>query len=164
MPRRRAIPLVIVALVVLLFLLVPGSAAFLVDLWFFREIGYQVVFTKEISTRFFVLLGAGGVAALVLYLNLALAQRGLVPDPIVFRLSPSSTGIDLTRVLRRLSYPVALVLGLLFGLAASRPWDVVLRALNGTSFGVADPVFGRDVGYYVFTLPGWARCSGSCRA
>ena len=26
--------------------------------------------------------------------------------------------------------------------------------LNATPFGIADPVFGRDIGYYVFTLPG----------
>jgi len=150
----------VIAFLVVLFLLIPGSVGFLVDLWFFRDIGYQIVYTKEISTRFLVFLGAGGVTTLVLYLNLALAQRGVVPDPIVFRLAPSAPGVDLTRVLRRLALPVAVVFGLLFGLGASPSWELVLRVLYGTSFGVADPVFARDVGYYVFTLPGIAALIG----
>jgi hypothetical protein len=32
-------------------------------------------------------------------------------------------------------------------------WDVALRAVYGVPFGIADPVFGRDVGFYIFTLP-----------
>ncbi len=160
MARRRIFPLVVIAFLVLFFLLIPGSVSFLVDLWFFRDIGYQIVYTKEISTRFFVFLGAGGLTALVLYLNLALAQRGLVPDPIVLRLARTSPGLDVTQILRKLSFPVAIVFGLLFGLGASSSWELVLRALNGTPFGVADPVFGRDVGYYVFSLPGIAALLG----
>src|SRR5690606_36357951 len=36
---------------------------------------------------------------------------------------------------------------------AAGNWLPMLRALNAVPFGVADPVFGRDVGFYVFTLP-----------
>jgi len=32
-------------------------------------------------------------------------------------------------------------------------WDVTLQALNRTAFGTVDPVFSRDIGFYVFTLP-----------
>src|SRR2546430_13351111 len=42
---------------------------------------------------------------------------------------------------------------LLFGLGAAGGWLGVLQLLHRTSFGVTDPVFGRDVGYYVFTVP-----------
>src|SRR5206468_3561387 len=38
-------------------------------------------------------------------------------------------------------------------LAVSSGWMPVLQFLNQTAFGVTDPVFGRDLGYYVFTLP-----------
>ena len=56
-------------------------------------------------------------------------------------------------MLRRLALPAALGLALLFGLGAAGGWLSVLRFLHRTPFGVADPVFGRDIGYYVFTLP-----------
>src|SRR4029077_3366639 len=38
-----------------------------------------------------------------------------------------------------------------------------LQALNRTAFGVSDPVFGREVGYYVFALPAIASLIGMLR-
>jgi hypothetical protein len=49
-----------------------------------------------------------------------------------------------------------------FGLAGGDQWDQLLRWLNAVPFGVTDPLFGRDIGFYFFTLPvlefarGWA--------
>src|SRR6185503_4587851 len=56
-------------------------------------------------------------------------------------------------LVRRLALPTALAFGLFFGLAVSTGWMPVLQFLHQTPFGVTDPVFGRDVAYYVFTLP-----------
>ena len=151
MPRRVIAVLIVAALLTVL--AVPGSAALLADLWFFREIGYELVFTKEISTQFLILTAVGGVAATVLYFNLRIAQRGLVPNPIVIRTGTQSVGVDVTGLLQRLSLPVGLGFGLFIGLGAMSAWSTALRAINWTPFGIADPVFGRDVGYYVFLLP-----------
>src|SRR5258706_6352493 len=55
-----------------------------------------------------------------------------------------------------------LVPAFFFGLAGSAQWDPLLRWLNAVPFGATDPVFGRDIGFYFFTLPvldfvrGWA--------
>ena len=89
----------------------------------------------------------------VLYLNLRIAQRGIVLHPVIVQVGPDLPQLDVTRALRRLTLPAALVLGLLAGLAATPLWEVVLQALNGTPFGTVDPVFSRDIGFYVFTLP-----------
>jgi hypothetical protein len=61
--------------------------------------------------------------------------------------------INLTLLIRRLTLPFAIVTGLTVGLAASASWDTTLQFLHATKFGTADPIWGRDVGYYVFTLP-----------
>jgi len=132
----------------------PTSYVLITDWWWFREIGYQVVFTRELTTQLLLFLAAGGLTAGVLYLNLRAAQRGIVPDPVVLRIGPTAPRLDVTAVLRRLSLPVAVVLGLLAGFAATPAWDLVLRAIYGTSFGIADPIFSHDIGFYVFTLPG----------
>jgi uncharacterized membrane protein (UPF0182 family) len=49
--------------------------------------------------------------------------------------------------------PLLLVPAFFFGLAGGDEWDNLLRWLNGVSFGATDPVFGRDIGFYFFTLP-----------
>src|SRR5213079_2222414 len=40
-----------------------------------------------------------------------------------------------------------------FGIAGGDEWDPLLRWLNQVPFGQTDPVFGRDIGFYFFTLP-----------
>ncbi|HVL16391.1 MAG TPA: UPF0182 family protein [Gemmatimonadales bacterium] len=150
--RSRLTRILLLAFLLVAFVL-PASYGLITDWWWFGEIGYQVVFTRELTTRVLLFLGAGGLTAGVLYLNLRAGQRGLVPNPIVLRISPTAPHLNVTAALRRLSLPVAVVMGLLSGLAATSAWDVVLRAIYATPFGIADPVFSRDVGFYVFTLP-----------
>ena len=48
---------------------------------------------------------------------------------------------------------VIVVASLIFGGVAAGGWDVVLGFINATSFGVEDAQFGRDVSFYVFSLP-----------
>jgi uncharacterized protein len=154
-PRRPLPPLLLVAVVAMLLLLFfPTLPGFLIDWWWFQEIGYQVVFLRELTTRVLLFLAAGGLAAAALFLNLRVAQRGLVPYPLVLQLGQSAPRVDITATLRRLSTPVSLVLGLFAGLALAPAWALVLRAIYRTPFGISDPVFSRDIGFYVFTLPG----------
>jgi len=138
----------------------PSLISLLVDWWWFQEIGYQVVYTRELTTRVLLFLVVGGLTAGLLYLNLRIAQRGLVPYPVVLRFVQSAPRVDITRPLRRLSLPVSLFLGLLAGLAATPAWDLVLQVIYATPFGTRDPIFSRDIGFYVFALPGLSAALG----
>ena len=108
MPRRRAGLLLVIAVFAAVLLLFPVLSGFLTDWWWFKEIGYQVVFTRELVTRALLFLAAGGLTFGVLYGNLRLAQRGLVPNPIVLQLGESALPVNVTAALRRFSLPVSL--------------------------------------------------------
>jgi uncharacterized membrane protein (UPF0182 family) len=157
--RRRLAPFLLLAVFATLFLL-PAFYALITDWWWFREIGYEIVFTRELTTELLLFLAVGGLSAGVLYLNLRVAQRGLVPNPVVLRIGPAAPRLNLTAALQRLSLPAALVLGVMAGFAATPAWDMVLRAIYGTRFGIVDPIFSRDIGFYVFTLPGLSAAIG----
>src|SRR5207247_2051007 len=164
-PRRRrrlglVVLVVLFALVLLLSNLVPLAAEWL---WF-QALGYERVFTTRLVAEAVLGVGVGGVVFAFLYVNLRIAQRGLVPNPLVGQFSSGATAVDVTRLLRRLALPTALGLALLFGLGAAGGWLGVLQCLHRTPFGVTDPVFGRDVGYYVFTVPVIAGAIGLCTA
>ncbi|MFL5403850.1 MAG: UPF0182 family protein [Gemmatimonadales bacterium] len=152
MSRRRLI-LALIALAFLATVLFPAFTALLTDWWWFQEVGYQVVFTKPLVTGALLFFLVGGITFSILYGNLRLAQRGLVPYPVVLRFTQSQQRVDITRPLRRLSLPVSIVVAVLAGLGATPAWDLVLRLIYATPFGIKDPVFSRDVGFYVFTLP-----------
>jgi uncharacterized membrane protein (UPF0182 family) len=151
-PRHRRL-LVLVVVAVLLLLLLPSLVTLGAEWPWFQALGYQRVFATRLVARALLGVGVGVVAFAFLYTNLRFAQRGVVPDPVVLRFNEGAAALDVTRLLRRLALPAALGLALLFGLAATGEWLGVLQFLHRTPFGVSDPVFGRDVGYYVFTVP-----------
>src|SRR5712691_1492032 len=151
-PRRRRL-LVLVFVAVLLLLLLPSLVTLGAEWPWFQALGYERVFATRLVAKAFLGVGAGVVAFAFLYANLRFAQRGAVPEPVVLRFSERAAGLDVTRLLRRLALPMALGVALLFGLGTAGGWLGVLQFLHRTPFGVSDPVFGRDVGYYVFTVP-----------
>ncbi|MEO8090896.1 MAG: UPF0182 family protein, partial [Gemmatimonadales bacterium] len=149
----RRLPLIIFIAAFSALFFFPGLIGLLTDWWWFQEIGYQIVFTRELTTRVLLFLVAGGLTFAVLYLNLRTAQRGLVPNPILLQLAPSAPRLNLTAAMTRLSLPVSLVLALLAGLGFTSGWALALRLIYRTPFGTVDPIFFRDIGYYVFILP-----------
>jgi len=162
MKRTTAAPLVlvVVALLLVAVAVIPSFAAFITDWYWFRQMGFETVFTTRLLTKLGLGLGFGVVAFLVLWINLRLAQRGVVPDPLIVRIGGDERTADVHGLLRRLSLPVALVLAFPFGMSAVSHWLTLRAFLARTPFGVTDPVFGHDVGYYVFTLPAVAGLLG----
>lgn len=50
---------------------------------------------------------------------------------------------------------IALAMSLSIALVAAQRWDTVLKYFYPTSFNGVDPVFERDISFYVFSLPVW---------
>ena len=150
--RGRLALWLLVGLGVLFFLISP-LIQLLAEWPWFSALGYERVFATRLIASLLLGIVAGGAAFAVLYANLRFAQRGIVPNPVVMQMNAQTPAVDVTRLVRRLALPAALVLALFIALAVSSGWMPVLQFLNQTPFGVTDPVFGRDLGYYVFTLP-----------
>jgi hypothetical protein len=122
-----------------------------VDWLWFDGIGYRSVYSKVIGTQAWLFLGGAGIFLLYFGANAYYAARPVLRTP--------GPGLDAAEAaaLRRV-YLLALIAGsiflaLIFGTIAATHWDVILVYLNGQSFGVDDPQFGRDIGFYVFDLP-----------
>ena len=73
MPRRRIALLLFLAALAGAFLLFPALSGFLTEWWWFKEVGYQVVFTRQLVTRALLFLAGGVLTALVLYVSLRIA-------------------------------------------------------------------------------------------
>src|SRR5213596_87377 len=151
--RRRRLGLVVLVVLFALLLFLSNLVPLAAEWFWFQALGYERVFTTRLVAEAVLGVGVGGLVFAFLYVNLRIAQGGLAPNPLVVQFSSGAAAVDVTRLLRRLALPTALGLGLLFGMGAAGGWLSVLQFLHRTPFGVTDPVFGRDVGYYVFTLP-----------
>ena len=152
--------LLIIAAVLVVLLFVPFAAGRIADWLWYREIGFERVFFTKVIAQWVLGLPTALLAFVVLYGNARFALRG---EPRLRRppIAQIRTGAELRDVaqsllakgLGGLALPACLVLSVLVALGASGQWRTVLQAAYGTPFGVTDPVFGRDAGYYVFSLP-----------
>ncbi|WBB79360.1 UPF0182 family protein [Micromonospora sp. WMMD882] len=155
MSRRGRVTIgVLIGVFVLFTLLGWGVQAWTDWLWF-DEVDYTQVFTGVLVTRLLLFLAVGlGMAALVGG-NLWLAHRlrpGLRPH------SAEQATLERYRMVLgpRIGMWILLVgavVGLFAGLSAQSRWSQWLLFRNGGDFGVEDPEFGVDVGFYVFQLP-----------
>src|SRR5438045_2268988 len=151
--RRGRLALWLLVGVSVLFFLISPLIQLLAEWPWFSALGYERVFATRLIASLLLGIVAGGAAFAFLYANLRFAQRGIVPNPVVIQANAQTPAVDVTRLVRRLALPAALAFALFLALAVSTGWMQVLQFLHQTPFGVKDPVFGRDIAYYVFTLP-----------
>ncbi|MDP9281717.1 MAG: UPF0182 family protein, partial [Chloroflexota bacterium] len=155
--RGVAIAIVIFFLLLVPLLLLPLNE-FLTDLLWFRSLGYEDVYLRRYTAGFWAFVAFFLIFFLVAVPNLYLALRPQVPRVVVDTDRPRPSALAQTlRLLWVITIPA-----FFFGLAGGDQWDQLLRWLNAVPFGVTDPLFGKDVGFYFFTLPvlefarGWA--------
>ncbi len=147
---RRILWLLIPLLILIFFNRIIG---FYADWSWYASLGFTSVF----ATRIWATLGLFVAGTLIFWLFLAvnvfLARRieptGLSGTPI--EQIASIFGLRVT--------PTVLLLGAIvaffMGLATSGAWEQLLVYLNQTSFNLTDPIFHRDVSFFIFTLPVW---------
>ena len=130
----------------------PALVRLYVDVLWFREVGFTRVLATELVARAALFAAVALLAFGFLYGNARVAQRGRAGRPVLLQ-GPEGPHLDLGELVRRVALPITLVVAVLLGLSATGGWLTVLRAIHGTSFGTADPIFGHDVAYYLFSLP-----------
>src|SRR5205807_2577719 len=61
--------------------------------------------------------------------------------------------VDVLGQVRRLFIPISVVVAFVMAVSASALWMTFLKAMHGVAVGAQDSLFGRDIGFYMFTLP-----------
>lgn len=162
---KRTVPLLILAaLVITAVISFTTLSDFLVDWLWFGTLGFGAVFSTTWQMK---LVAFGVVACLSAVLLLAsglLATSARLPPVRRFRLM-GGNGISIEGLPELLNFSpedlpwrlivvvVAGVLSLIIGLAQAGNWEMFLKWRYAMPFGRTDPLFGNDLGFYVFTLP-----------
>lgn len=112
----------------------------------YLEIGYQysqIYMTRFCTKLIFQLLSFGAVFLL-------LAVNALVLRKAVYRDNADLRVIRSKRLMILLTIPVALIISYI---VSGKLYESFLAFRNVTWFGETDPMFGWDIGYYIFTRP-----------
>jgi len=146
---------VVAGILVALVWAASGLARFYLDLLWFREVGKTQVFWGVLGAEVGLGLLTGLGTAAVLGGNLWVAQRIATPDRLMLTAGPQTERLRVLLLphLRSLRLGVVAMLGLLVGLYEAGHWRTLVLWRNQVPFGDRDAQFGRDIGYYVFSLP-----------
>lgn len=148
----------VVAIIAVLLFIGPMLVGFYTDWKWFGAIEYRGVFTKTLVTRIVLFILFGLVAAAVTYVAGLIVWRGRgdsmdmadFNSPVYqYRKSIESTMNVFLKV-------IPVLVGVVSGLLGQANWRTVMLFLNSHDFGVADPQFNHDLGFYAFRLPVWS--------
>src|SRR5213083_1921905 len=154
---NRGQPVGLLLLVFLALGLIAQLVPLYTDWLWFQEVGYTQVFTTTLALRGALFTSLALTVLIFLYINLTLAARTAAPD-VIWELEdqlglPGRVVIE--PLIRRFLPVVLFVIALVAGLRATVHWETLLGYLNTIEFGGTDPLFGRDLAFFVFILPFW---------
>jgi len=146
-----------IGLVIFFLVLLWSGASFYPDWLWFKNLNYSPIFWKMVLSKF----GLGSVVWLIfmfmMILNLYVANRFKPSETketslkyeggTFFQLSLSPKNIN------ALIVGFFLIISFMIATKSAYRWDMVLLYINQQPFGSTDPIFHRDIGFYVYSLP-----------
>jgi uncharacterized membrane protein (UPF0182 family) len=133
---------------------------FLVDVWWFQSLGYGFYFWQRLLYRYLVFAGFTILFFLVIFLNFWVATRFLSGSPLDKTKPESRLRLCSRRLLgyfrqRSLKFYLlfSLIIAIFIAFPLYRHWEDALLYLFAPSAGLQDPAYGKDVSYYLFSLP-----------
>ena len=149
----RRVVLSIVALVFISLVIIPWLATFFTDWLWFKEIGFQTVFATSLIARIALFVIGGVFAFAWVYGNVRIARGAGTGFPVLYINRGDGVSVDITRTFTKLFFPAAVLIALVTAISLSASWQTVLKGLNAVQLGQRDPLFNRDISYYLFRLP-----------
>jgi uncharacterized membrane protein (UPF0182 family) len=139
------------AIIFIIIALFVGTKIWLNYMWF-TKLGYLNVYIKVLWTKigmwwlfFFIFLIFAGINFIAAFKKGGIQnikiQQGGVPVEINKKVAILVSVIGL------------LILAVIMARNGAGRWELILKHFNRTQFNLLDPVLGRDVSFYVFTLP-----------
>ena len=157
--RSRSV-LAAIALVVAAFIVLGSVGDVLVDWLWFQALGYAAVFRTMFVAKAALFLAVFVASAVCFAASGLLALRSARrPSPWLSASFPGVPelfgGAVPSRAWRWIVLAAALLLALFVALGETDNWTVALRFIDQVPYGATDPVFGKDIGFYLFSLPAY---------
>jgi uncharacterized membrane protein (UPF0182 family) len=158
--RKVLLGLLVFLLLVTLFLALSVAASRTwVDIWWYGSLGYEFYYWQRALYRYAVFAVVAVVFFSIFFLNFRFASRTLRTggggrrSAAQGRKAPGKWAARFGRFSVWVYVPLSAALTLPIVLPLFRNWQAFLLYLFGPNAGISDPVYGKDVSYYLFSFP-----------
>src|SRR5579863_3098526 len=158
-PRHRRRFLLILAVFAGILIAARTTLSYYVDVLWFGSLGYGGVFWKTLSLQWGVFAAFAAATFLILYGSFLALKRTHLPDlpsghTIFIGQQPVTLPVE--PVLRLIALGVSLVIAAVTGAGMLVEWPTLaLFWCAPHSTGAVDPIFGKPLNFFLFTLPAW---------
>lgn len=146
----------IIGVIILIFFLLGNFSDMIVKYLWLDELGYLGVFWTIKKTQLMLFLIALAVALIYIGLNVRYITKGIKPLHVNINQRPGDEPRYISikpGQVKFILYSIATLIGIFFAFSWLFRWKSYLRFIHAQSFGVTEPIFGRDASFYVFRLP-----------
>jgi uncharacterized membrane protein (UPF0182 family) len=162
-PRRRRGRLFFLAAVALIVIGGGATLSYYVDALWFDSLGYRDVFWTTLNLQAEIFTGFFLATFLALYGSYLLLKPARLGDlaglPILINGQPIKLPVE--PVLKLIAVAGSLVVAVVTGMAMMAQWQLFAVYWHAPApSGAVDPIFGRPLTFYLFTLPVWQLMSG----
>ena len=163
-PRHRRRFLLILAVLAGILFAARTTLSYYVDVLWFESLGYGGVFWKTLSLQWGVFAAFAAATFLILYGSFLALKRAHLPDlpsgHTIF-IGQQPVRLPVEPVLRLIALGVSLVIAAVTGAGMLVEWPTLaLFWYAPESAGVVDPIFGKPLNFFLFTLPAWQLIAG----
>ena len=158
--QRRRRFLLILAILAAIVLGGRTASSSYVDVLWFRSLGYGDVFWKTLSLQWGVFTAFAAATFVLLYgsfLALKRAHLSDLPSGQTIFIGGQPLKLPVEPVLRIIALGVSLAIAVATGAAMMAEWPTLALFWYAprSSGGVVDPIFGKPLNFFLFTLPAW---------
>ena len=164
-PRRRRWFLLILFVLAVIFFGSRACLSYYVDVLWFRSLGYGDVFFKTLGLQWEVFVTFAVATFLILYgsfLALKRAHLSDLPEGHTILIGGRPVKLPVGPVLRLIALGVSLAIAAATGAAMSGEWLTLALFWYAprTAGSLVDPIFGKPLNFFLFTLPAWQVIAG----
>jgi uncharacterized membrane protein (UPF0182 family) len=158
--RRRFFVTIIVAAVSCIVFGGRTALSYWVDLLWFRSLGYSQVYWKTLSLQWGIFTAFAVATFVILYgafSALKRTHRGDLPSGHTIFINGKPVTLTVEPVIRFMAIGTSLVVAAATGAGMMAEWPALALSWYAPrgSVGVVDPIFGKPVSFFLFTLPAW---------
>src|SRR5437773_2895103 len=164
-PRRRRRFLLSLAALAGIFFGARTALSYYMDVLWFESLGYRDVFWKTLTLQWGIFTAFAAATVLILYGSFLALKRAHLPDlpsgQTIF-IGGQPLKLPVEPVLRLVALGVSLAIAAATGAGMMVEWPTLALFWYAprTTGGIVDPIFGKALNFFLFTLPAWQLLAG----